>query len=258
MNDDTSFWIPDDFARKCQKCSEIFGNLVRKHHCRCCGGVYCDNCASFKINHEDAGLRDARGCVDCNNFVNNILPFLLTEQRLTLYCHVDKSTEEAKVRIAETLTNLEISTPSHRSSARTPLLKGGSSSFRPISLDTYENILDGQVSPTFAKFKESNILCCSFSPDIASFAPTCFSIVFSGETLDLQASTVSAKQRWVSALKDYITQTSTPAGQKFISYVGASIGFKQDSEVRVGKAVHAQRMNNYHQKTTAIAEKWSK
>jgi hypothetical protein len=29
----------------CRCCNTEFSVIVRKHHCRCCGGIYCDNCA---------------------------------------------------------------------------------------------------------------------------------------------------------------------------------------------------------------------
>jgi hypothetical protein len=35
-------WLPDNQASKCPTCSRGFGLTVRRHHCRACGGVFCD------------------------------------------------------------------------------------------------------------------------------------------------------------------------------------------------------------------------
>jgi len=39
-------WKPDKQASKCenQKCSTAFSFVTRKHHCRRCGGIFCDKC----------------------------------------------------------------------------------------------------------------------------------------------------------------------------------------------------------------------
>lgn len=37
-------WMPDEQADKCLKCSEEFTNVNRKHHCRACGKIFCDDC----------------------------------------------------------------------------------------------------------------------------------------------------------------------------------------------------------------------
>ena len=46
-------WISDDYVHKCQICQDSFNALVRKHHCRNCGGVLCQKCSSglrYQIN----------------------------------------------------------------------------------------------------------------------------------------------------------------------------------------------------------------
>lgn len=40
-----SQWIPDDKVHECRACKSKFGVFMRKHHCRMCGHVFCDNCA---------------------------------------------------------------------------------------------------------------------------------------------------------------------------------------------------------------------
>lgn len=42
-------WRPDSSASQCELCSVPFDLLVRRHHCRACGGIYCDQCTSGRL-----------------------------------------------------------------------------------------------------------------------------------------------------------------------------------------------------------------
>jgi hypothetical protein len=39
-------WVPDDFSKHCQKCGVPFTFLRRRHHCRLCGALVCNECSS--------------------------------------------------------------------------------------------------------------------------------------------------------------------------------------------------------------------
>ena len=39
-------WVPDDFSKDCQKCGVPFTFLRRRHHCRLCGALVCNECSS--------------------------------------------------------------------------------------------------------------------------------------------------------------------------------------------------------------------
>lgn len=41
--------IPDDHAPTCSGCKSLFTTVTRRHHCRCCGRVYCHSCSSKYI-----------------------------------------------------------------------------------------------------------------------------------------------------------------------------------------------------------------
>ena len=41
-------WIPDHTTRQCYKCGTPFGLLLRRHHCRVCGRIFCADCTLFK------------------------------------------------------------------------------------------------------------------------------------------------------------------------------------------------------------------
>lgn len=38
-------WESDADVKECRGCRKRFGLLVRRHHCRCCGLIYCDKCS---------------------------------------------------------------------------------------------------------------------------------------------------------------------------------------------------------------------
>lgn len=42
-------WVPDFVMKKCPGCMREFGFFVRRHHCRKCGTLICDNCSSNRI-----------------------------------------------------------------------------------------------------------------------------------------------------------------------------------------------------------------
>eukprot|EP01062_Namystynia_karyoxenos_P052357 TRINITY_DN4187_c0_g1_i2.p1 TRINITY_DN4187_c0_g1~~TRINITY_DN4187_c0_g1_i2.p1 ORF type:complete len:464 (+),score=99.44 TRINITY_DN4187_c0_g1_i2:80-1471(+) len=47
-------WARDEDIVKCQGCDEKFGILLRKHHCRACGRIFCKRCSSEKETLEDS------------------------------------------------------------------------------------------------------------------------------------------------------------------------------------------------------------
>mmetsp|Transcript_20142 Transcript_20142/g.77105 ORF Transcript_20142/g.77105 Transcript_20142/m.77105 type:complete len:572 (-) Transcript_20142:29-1744(-) len=43
-------WLPDHAQIRCFTCRIPFGLLIRKHHCRLCGYIFCDNCTSLRAS----------------------------------------------------------------------------------------------------------------------------------------------------------------------------------------------------------------
>eukprot|EP00049_Salpingoeca_infusionum_P025915 m.22581 g.22581 ORF g.22581 m.22581 type:complete len:1649 (+) comp8401_c0_seq2:477-5423(+) len=43
-------WVPDDDRAQCPSCNSRFSFLRRRHHCRGCGEVFCDDCSEFYYN----------------------------------------------------------------------------------------------------------------------------------------------------------------------------------------------------------------
>lgn len=46
-------WEKDDYVVHCRSCKTEFSNLKWKHHCRKCGGVYCENCLIYNLTLEN-------------------------------------------------------------------------------------------------------------------------------------------------------------------------------------------------------------
>ena len=82
----TSLWVPDDDASTCAKCRSEFSWFKRKHHCRCCGQIFCDDCSSARImvhpghrankpggsaEDEKALLRVCSGCLNKKQIIKN-------------------------------------------------------------------------------------------------------------------------------------------------------------------------------------------
>uniref|UniRef100_M4C5L9 Phosphatidylinositol 3-kinase n=1 Tax=Hyaloperonospora arabidopsidis (strain Emoy2) TaxID=559515 RepID=M4C5L9_HYAAE len=44
-----SSWVQDDAVCACFKCHTVFSLLVRKHHCRACGRIFCSTCSSQRV-----------------------------------------------------------------------------------------------------------------------------------------------------------------------------------------------------------------
>lgn len=59
-------WIPDNEAPRCMSCVTQFTPFRRRHHCRNCGGVYCNVCSNFFVPLPKYGLKNSvRVCKDC-------------------------------------------------------------------------------------------------------------------------------------------------------------------------------------------------
>ena len=43
------YWMPDSACKECSECGTKFNLLVRRHHCRICGRIFCNSCCSLTI-----------------------------------------------------------------------------------------------------------------------------------------------------------------------------------------------------------------
>lgn len=57
-------WVRDESVTMCMSCDTLFKLTRRRHHCRACGGIFCNSCSSFKAHLEYNGKIE-RTCGDC-------------------------------------------------------------------------------------------------------------------------------------------------------------------------------------------------
>lgn len=63
------YWMPDSQITSCGLCKKDFNELVTIHHCRRCGGGFCNDCSSKSMPVPERGWGDAnvRVCDKCYN-----------------------------------------------------------------------------------------------------------------------------------------------------------------------------------------------
>lgn len=81
-----SQWQDDEGAKKCTQCLSDFSAFKRKHHCRCCGAIFCRDCWGQRIDlpseyqYEDL----VPVCIVCYELVEGHLKVLLSPKRCVL------------------------------------------------------------------------------------------------------------------------------------------------------------------------------
>jgi len=66
-------WIPDSDAKACMLCNTAFTVLNRRHHCRKCGKVVCDDCSKGKWTFPQQSSKPQRVCDTCYKELNSTL-----------------------------------------------------------------------------------------------------------------------------------------------------------------------------------------
>ncbi|XP_065314230.1 protein RUFY3-like [Gordionus sp. m RMFG-2023] len=65
-----SKWQKNDEVNECPTCHIAFSTLIRKHHCRNCGTIFCQECSKYKINMPFSS-KPVRVCLQCYDLLNN-------------------------------------------------------------------------------------------------------------------------------------------------------------------------------------------
>lgn len=75
-------WKLDSERTTCENCNRSFSFFVRKHHCRRCGGLFCDKCSSKQLDLADAltgennatrkNVEKARVCDKCYSAIGGL------------------------------------------------------------------------------------------------------------------------------------------------------------------------------------------
>ncbi|XP_050394285.2 RUN and FYVE domain-containing protein 2 isoform X1 [Patella vulgata] len=61
-------WMDDTESKHCKKCEKEFSISRRKHHCRNCGYIYCNECSDNKMSLPSSS-KPVRVCDDCQTFL---------------------------------------------------------------------------------------------------------------------------------------------------------------------------------------------
>jgi hypothetical protein len=66
-------WVPDHESETCMKCGELFWLFLRRHHCRRCGKLVCDDCSKGRklIPYLGFTKLPVRVCKDCDLVLNS-------------------------------------------------------------------------------------------------------------------------------------------------------------------------------------------
>eukprot|EP01038_Epipyxis_sp_PR26KG_P007878 gene7878-10694_t len=73
-------WADDKIVKECTKCSVKFSLFLRKHHCRCCGQIFCEDCANeMRIIPAISKWRPSRVCVSCSHLLDDLSQHELNE-----------------------------------------------------------------------------------------------------------------------------------------------------------------------------------
>eukprot|EP01126_Amoeba_proteus_P000360 TRINITY_DN10110_c0_g1_i5.p2 TRINITY_DN10110_c0_g1~~TRINITY_DN10110_c0_g1_i5.p2 ORF type:complete len:104 (-),score=19.82 TRINITY_DN10110_c0_g1_i5:632-943(-) len=60
-----SHWLEDSTVTKCPSCTVEFDFFERRHHCRLCGGIFCDTCSSWRAPIQEQASEAERVCKEC-------------------------------------------------------------------------------------------------------------------------------------------------------------------------------------------------
>jgi hypothetical protein len=60
-------WKADSAVSQCEHCSAAFSLFRRKHHCRECGGIFCDGCSMARRRFIRGSQNLERVCQSCTN-----------------------------------------------------------------------------------------------------------------------------------------------------------------------------------------------
>jgi hypothetical protein len=79
-------WIDDKDSRTCHRCCKAFNVSRRRHHCRCCGEIFCSDCWGDKVLlPSDYGYQDqVPVCHACSALFGGRLRFLRMPRRIVL------------------------------------------------------------------------------------------------------------------------------------------------------------------------------
>jgi hypothetical protein len=92
-----AIWIPNQKVDNCFNCNTKFSFLNRKHHCRLCGRIFCNECSSYSATNNSL-ITKATPPENMNTYLSKITKWYNPKIKLCAECYshaktVDKSKE---------------------------------------------------------------------------------------------------------------------------------------------------------------------
>lgn len=99
-----AIWMPDKRFDRCFKCNVQFGMLLRKHHCRACGRIFCSECSQW--NCKSNSLISIITPPNNNYFYDKFQKYIYNDKRLCEECYSHYNTVKKDEDLIIILQNL--------------------------------------------------------------------------------------------------------------------------------------------------------
>ena len=119
-------WEVDDSVTACKVCQSVFSFFKRRHHCRVCGKIFCDDCSKLQLALPSATAYEPvqRSCRPCYD----------TAQRISAVHGVARAASDNAKAVAATLANLERSAAQRVTTRDRAIAEHASLSLKPGAL----------------------------------------------------------------------------------------------------------------------------
>ena len=253
-----SFWVKDEHVSYCSGCNSVFDSVNRRHHCRFCGHVFCNNCSMHKLVNPAFDLNGDRGCNLCFQFLNVDLKYLQSphefirhtingiQQNVEIALSIDYASLIVQVNSVNN-NNSKSNNNSESSSLLTTRMKIGSSgSDDNLNLNSYQRVSDGQETTTFKNSLSGgnagsgsssssgggifSCFGCNDQPDISINSDLCFSLIFNSETVDLQARSGERKREWLHKWGIFEKRVKSDSWKYYNNLVSSKIEQERERE----------------------------
>ena len=99
-------WMPDKRFDRCFKCNIQFSFLIRKHHCRSCGRIFCSECSQWGCNSNS--LISIITPPSNDSYYNKVYKYIYNDKRLCEECHHHYDTVKKEEELVIILQNLPL------------------------------------------------------------------------------------------------------------------------------------------------------
>lgn len=102
-----AIWMPDKRFDRCFKCNIQFSFLIRKHHCRACGRIFCGECSQWSC-HSNSLISIITPPSNNNTIYDKLYKYIYNDKRLCEECHSHYNTVKIEENLLIILQNLPL------------------------------------------------------------------------------------------------------------------------------------------------------